>query len=132
MSEIQEFVLRGGQRLTAGSMAEFLKKIPFVKAKAETVDAPGFPHLRVQAGFLARYVEDVLEGAYSCGDLSAAAEAVFALGYLLRDVDIIPDEVSSAGYSDDSAVLRAVLEAHPDEFIGFAEASGISPVSIEP
>lgn len=132
MGAIHDFVLRGGQRLTAGGISDFLVKIPFVKAKAETLDTADFPHLRGQAGFLARYVEDTLEGVFPCGDLSAAAEAVFALGYLLRDVDIIPDDISGAGLADDSAVLRAVISSHRTEFDTFAEFSKIGRVSEDP
>jgi uncharacterized membrane protein YkvA (DUF1232 family) len=121
MNEFHDFVLRGGQRVSGAAINAFNSKIPFLKVKAETMAAPEAPHLRDQVLFLARYVEDVLDGVHACADRPAIAEAVFALGYLLRDVDIIPDSVPGMGYSDDSAVIRAVLLAHPEEFRSFAE-----------
>ena len=120
-----EFVMRGGQAITTGEMEEFARKVPFLKAKAETLDPPWYPHLRRQALFLARYAEDVLEGAYSCGDLQAITETVFGLRYLMKEVDIIPDSVPDLGLADDSAVLRAILSTHQEEFRTFAEASQI-------
>jgi uncharacterized membrane protein YkvA (DUF1232 family) len=121
MNGIHEFVIRGGQTVTAGQMDAFRRKLPFLKVKAEMLDVPEFPHLKRQANFLVRYAEDVLDGAYPCSDLQAIAETVFALGYLLKEVDIIPDSVPGMGLADDSAVLRAVLMGHEEEFRAFAK-----------
>jgi len=130
MNGIYEFVLRGGQRITAGAMNEFQRKIPFVKVKAETINVPEFPLLPEQIRFLARYLEDVLEGAYASEDLSAVSETVFALGYLMQDIDIIPDSVPGKGYADDAAVLKAVLHSHEAEFEKFAANNGLNYKSL--
>lgn len=125
-----EFVMRGGQGITAGKMAEFRRKLPFLKVKAETIDAPNFPHLREQILFLTRYTEDVLDGVYDSEDLTAVAESVFGLGYLLQDVDIIPDSVPEMGYVDDSAVIRTVLAGHQEEFRKFAAKTGLDLAAV--
>lgn len=125
MNSIHEFVVRGGQTVTAGQMDAFKRELPLLKVKAETADLTGLPHFREQVLFLVRYAEDVLEGVYPCSDLTAIAETVFGLGYLLKDVDIIPDSVPGKGLTDDSLVLRAVLEQHVDEFLEFADKSGL-------
>lgn len=134
MNGIHEFVLRGGQRITAGALNDFHPKLPLSKAKAETIDASDYPHLREQVYFLASYAEDVIDGAYNANDLPAVAEAVFALGYLLSDVDIIPDSLPGKGYTDDSAVIRAVLISHEPEFRAYAISIGkdFHEVSTEP
>lgn len=125
MNSIHEFVVRGGQSVTAGQMDAFKRELPLLKVKVETADTTGLPHFREQALFLVRYAEDVLEGVYPCSDLTAIAETVFGLGYLLKDVDIIPDSVPGKGLTDDSMVLRAVLGQHLDEFLEFADKSGL-------
>jgi uncharacterized membrane protein YkvA (DUF1232 family) len=125
MNSIHEFVVRGGQTVTAGQMDAFKRELPLLKVKAETADTTGLPHFREQVLFLVRYAEDVLEGVYPCSDLTAIAETVFGLGYLLKDVDIIPDSVPGKGLTDDSMVLRAVLSQHVDEFLEFADKSGL-------
>jgi len=125
MNSIHEFVVRGGQSVTAGQMDAFKRELPLLKVKAETADVTGLPHFREQVLFLVRYAEDVLEGVYPCSDLTAIAETVFGLEYLLKDVDIIPDSVPGKGLTDDSMVLRAVLEQHLDEFLEFADKSGL-------
>lgn len=125
MSEVQEFILKGGQNLTLGDMAAFRDRLPLLNVKAETLDASNLPHLPGQIRFLQRFVEDVLDGVYSTDDLSATPEAVFALQYLLSEVDIIPDTVPGAGFADDSAILRAVLKSHEETFKEFAKHSGL-------
>jgi uncharacterized membrane protein YkvA (DUF1232 family) len=124
-SSIHEFVLRGGQTVTAGQMNDFRRQVPFLQVKAETLETTNFPHLAEQTRFLARYAEDVLDGVYTSGNLVAITETIFALGYLLKDVDIIPDTVPGQGLADDSAVLRAVLSSHDEEFQAYAEANKI-------
>ena len=125
MNSIHEFVIRGGQTVTAGQMDAFKRDLPLLKVKAETADAADLPHFREQVLFLVRYAEDVLEGVYACSDLTAIAETVFGLGYLLKDVDISPDTVPGKGLTDDSLVLRAVLAGHEEEFRKFATDSGL-------
>ena len=125
MNSMIEFVVRGAQTVTAGKMDEFKRQLPFLKVKAETMDTPAFPHIRAQIHFLVRYAEDVLDGIYPCSDLPAIAETVFALGYLLKDVDIIPDSIPGRGFADDSMVLRAVLVSHEEEFRTFAKKAGL-------
>lgn len=124
--------MRGGQTVTAGQMEEFKRKLPFVKAKLATTETPEFPHFKLQADFLVRYAEDVLEGIYPCSDLPAIAETIFALDYLFKDVDIIPDTVPGQGMADDSLVVRAVLSSHLAEFKNFAGKTGVAFVSVEP
>lgn len=125
MNSMVDFVTRGGQTVTAGQLDSFKRKLPFLKVKAETIEPSAFPHLKKQIYFLVRYAEDVLDMVYPCSDLAAIGETVFALGYLLKDVDIIPDSVPGIGFADDSAVLRAVLQAHENEFRDFAEKAGL-------
>jgi uncharacterized membrane protein YkvA (DUF1232 family) len=58
-------------------------------------------------------------------DIAALAEALFGLMYLLKGTDIIPDDLPG-GFADDSAVLRAVLSGHGEEFNRYAAHAGIS------
>lgn len=115
MSTLSEFVVQGGQAITAGQVAVFREHLAAYKLKAETLAAAGQPRLRVQCSFLLRFIEDILDDAYACEDFSALPESVFAVRYLAKGVDIIPDNIPG-GYSDDAAVMREVLAEHEDEF----------------
>lgn len=134
MNDFQEFVLTGSQKITPAQIAQFEQELPLVLAKINEVNPTAQPHLLPQVQFLVRYVEDCLDKKFLATDESALAEAIFALMYLYKGVDIIPDNIPEIGYSDDSAVVRMVLMAHPDEFKRFGEVIGkpFSGLSTEP
>lgn len=134
MNEIQEFIRHGSERMTPAEIAIFEEELPLVLARINEADPPRQPHLSGQTEFLVRYVEDCLDDTYQPEDLAALAEALFALMYLHKGTDIIPDTVPEMGYADDSAVVRTVLADHPDEFKRYGELStqSYSGLSLEP
>ena len=112
---LSDFVVQGGQAVTAGQVDVFRNHLAAYKLKAETLEATGQPQLRAQCSFLLRFIEDVLDDAYVSDDFPALTEAIFAVRYLAKGVDIIPDNIAG-GYSDDAAVMREVLDEHEAEF----------------
>lgn len=125
MTNIQDFVVQGGQAVTAGEVAAFRGHLAAYKLKAETLEVAGQSALREKALFLIRYIEDVLDDEYIAGDFAALPEAVFAIRYLAKGVDIIPDSVPGVGYSDDAAVVGVVLLGHADEFRAYGAKAGV-------
>ncbi|MBI5772181.1 MAG: DUF1232 domain-containing protein, partial [Verrucomicrobia bacterium] len=84
-------------------------------------NAPKFPHLVEQLEFLADVVEDFADGADNDLPLVAVASAAFALAYAHRQTDLIPDWMPGFGFSDESAVVRAVLMEHEKVFSDYAK-----------
>ena len=123
MESFAEFVREGSQKITPADIAQFEQELPLVLAKVNEADLPEQPHLREQTQFLVRFVEDCLGGQYQPEDIAALAEAIFALMYLLKGTDIIPDDLPG-GYVDDSAVMRAVLSGHTAEFSRYVSHGG--------
>ena len=70
-------------------------------------------------------LEDVAESAYKDLPYYAVAQAVFALTYAHKKVDVIPDMVSALGRADDSSVVRAVLIQNEKVFAKYAETRGM-------
>lgn len=124
MSTLSDFVVQGGQAITAGQVDVFRNHLAAYKLKAETLEAAGQPKLREQCLFLLSFIEDVLDDAYVSDDFSAMTEAIFAVRYLAKGVDIIPDSIPG-GYSDDAAVVREVLAEHAAEFRKYCEQNKI-------
>jgi uncharacterized membrane protein YkvA (DUF1232 family) len=124
MSSFSEFVVQGGQSITAGQVDSFRGHLAAYKLKAELLKTERQPLLADQCAFLLRYIEDVLDDAYVPGDFHALPEAIFAVRYLVKGVDIIPDNLPG-GYTDDAAVLREVLIGHEPEFREFSAESKI-------
>src|SRR6185369_98949 len=109
MPEIVNFVTRGGSLITPAIVENVLRQLPLWKIEFTQINAPKFPHLVDQLEFLAAAVEDFAEGAYKDLPFFAVAEAVFALTYAHKKVDLIPDIMPNLGRADDSSVVRAVL-----------------------
>src|SRR5579872_1553203 len=109
MPEIAKFVDRGASLITPSIMASVHKKLPYLKLKFTEINDPAFPHLIDQLEFLANVIEDFTEGVEQDLPYATAAAAAFALIYAHRQFDLIPDSIPENGYSDDSAIVRAVL-----------------------
>ena len=125
MSEIANFVNRGGSIITPAIVEKVLRNLPLWKVEFAQINAPKFPHLVDQLEFLANAVEDFAEGAYKDLPYKAAAEAVFALTYAHKKVDIIPDFLHDLGRADDSSVVRAVLIQNEKALSKYAESLGV-------
>ncbi len=123
-NEIQELIVNGSRKITPAQIAQFEDHLPLVLAKINEADPPKQPNLEEQAQFLVRFVEDCLDDKYQPDDLAALAEALFALMYLDKQIDIIPDAVPGIGYADDSAVIRTVLLSHEAEFTKYGVSCG--------
>ena len=125
MSEIVEYVAHGAAAITPHVVEKVLRHLPMWKVEFTQINAPKFPHLVDQLEFLADAVEDSYEGVYKDLPYVAFAEAVFALTYAHKKVDIIPDVLPGLGRADDSSVVRAVLIRHEATFAKYAEAQGL-------
>jgi uncharacterized membrane protein YkvA (DUF1232 family) len=125
MSEIVDFVHHGAVYITPAVLENVLHQLPLWKAEFTQIEAPKYPHLVDQLEFLADAVEDFAEGAYKDLPYVAAAEALFALTYAHKKIDIIPDTIPNLGRADDSSIARAVLIQYEKYFRRYADRQGI-------
>ena len=130
MSDIVDFVHHGASLVTPSVMENVLRQLPMWKVEFTQIHAPKYPHLVDQLEFLANAVEDFAEGAYKELPYIAIAEAVFALMYAHKRVDIIPDSVPNLGRADDSSIVRAVLIQYQKSLSRYAESLGFDWSSI--
>jgi uncharacterized membrane protein YkvA (DUF1232 family) len=126
MSEFVDYVNHGAARITPRVVDQVLRHLPLWKVEFTQIRAPKYPHLVDQLEFLADAVEDFAEGAYKDFPYYAVAQAVFALTYAHRKVDIVPDVVPDIGRADDSSIVRAVLIQNEKVFSKYAEAQGLN------
>lgn len=126
MSEFVHYVNQNAARITPRVVDHLLRQLPMWKVEFSQIKAPKFPHLVDQLEFLANAVEDFAEGAYKDLPYYALAQAVFALAYAHRKVDIVPDVVPDLGRADDSSVVRAVLLQNEKAFAQYALAQKIN------
>src|ERR1035437_3579075 len=123
MPEIAKFV-NSAANVTPPIAEKVLRQLPQWKLEFTQINAPKFPHLVDQLGFLADAVEDTIEGVYKDLPFGTIAQAVFALLYTHKKMGIIPDSVLELGRADDSSVVRAVLIQNENSFSTYATAQG--------
>jgi uncharacterized membrane protein YkvA (DUF1232 family) len=126
MSEFIRYLNHGASFVTPRIVEQVLRHLPIWKVEFTQIHAPKFPHLVDQLEFLADVVEDFAEGAYKDLPYFAFAEAVFALTYSHKKVDVIPDLLPNLGRADDSSVVRAVLIQNEKAFAQYAETRGLN------
>jgi uncharacterized membrane protein YkvA (DUF1232 family) len=126
MGQFIEFVEHGAALVTPVVVEKLLRYLPLWKVEFTQINAPKYPHLVDQLEFLADAVEDFAEGAYKDLPFYAVAQAVFALTYAHKKVDIIPDLIPDSGRADDSSVVRAVLIRNEKAFALYAAAQGFN------
>ena len=125
MSEFVEYVNHGASLITPRVVENVLRQLPLWKVEFTQINAPTFPHLVDQLEFLADAVEDFAEGAYKELPYYAVAQAVFALTYAHRKIDVIPDLIPNLGRADDSSVVRAVLSQNQKAFAQYAASQNL-------
>ena len=120
MPEIAKFVNSAAANVTPAIAEKVLRQLPQWKLEFTQINAPKFPHLVDQLGFLADAVEDTVEGVYKDLPYGTIAQAVFALLYAHKKMGIIPDSILELGRADDSSVVRAVLIQNEKAFAVYA------------
>jgi uncharacterized membrane protein YkvA (DUF1232 family) len=126
MSEFVAYVNHGAALVTPKVLETVVRQLPMWKIEFTQINAPKFPHLVDQLEFLADAVEDFAEGAYKDLPFFALAQAIFALTYAHKKIDVIPDLMPNLGRADDSSVVRAVLIQNEKSFAKYAEVMGLN------
>jgi len=126
MSEFVAYVNHGAALVTPRILETVVRQLPIWKVEFTQINAPKYPHLVDQLEFLADAVEDFAEGAYKELPFCALAQAVFALTYAHKKIDVIPDLMPNLGRADDSSVVRAALIQNEKSFAKYAEVMGLN------
>jgi uncharacterized membrane protein YkvA (DUF1232 family) len=113
--ELRQFVADGARRITPARLEKLVRLLPEIRLAVTQIEE--FPHLPDQVEFLAEIIEDFYSGLSPDIPYTAIAEAAFALLYLRKHVDIIPDAVPSMGRADDAAIVMTVFENYKQPFL---------------
>ena len=92
------------------------RELPILNLQFAALSVQQFPHLQEQLKLLTDFLEDTAAGVFPAGSEASRKETAFALRYMIKEVDIIPDSVPEIGYADDSLIVRTVLSRHQDVF----------------
>jgi uncharacterized membrane protein YkvA (DUF1232 family) len=113
--ELQEFITDGARRITPVHLDKLIRLLPKIRLAVNQVT--DFPDLPDQVEFLAEIIEDFHAGLNRSIPFTAIAESAFALFYVRKANDLIPDSIPRSGYSDDAAIITAVFENYKRPFL---------------
>jgi uncharacterized membrane protein YkvA (DUF1232 family) len=113
--ELQNFITEGARRITPAHLDKLVRLLPNIRLAITQVTE--FPDLPDQVEFLAEIIEDFHAGLNRSIPFTGIAESAFALFYLRKVTDIIPDSIPGAGFVDDAAIISAVFENYKKPFL---------------
>jgi uncharacterized membrane protein YkvA (DUF1232 family) len=124
-AELMDFIQSQARALSRADLEPLIVDLPRLRALLTEV-APRSPSLTEQCEFLALVVEN--ESAKLNGDSipQHVAEAAFALLYLQRATDLIPDLIPGLGLLDDAMIVNMVLRRNEHAFRSYSHASRLS------
>ena len=129
--ELQDFITDGARRITPVHLDKLVRWLPEIRLAVTQVTE--FPNLADQVEFLAEIIEDFQAGLNRSIPFTAIAESAFALFYLRKGVDILPDAIPRTGYADDAAIVNAVFENYKRPFLKHVLARNAQkPIEQEP
>ena len=113
--DLNQLILDGARRVTPLYVSRLVRQLPDIRLVATQIVE--FPHLSDQVEFLTELIEDFHSGLNQDIPYTAIAEAAFALSYLRKGIDIIPDRIPDIGYADDAAIIATVFETYKEVFL---------------
>jgi len=113
--DLLTLISEGAGKVTPVQLDRLVRRLPEIRLRVTQVEE--FPQLADQVEFLAELVEDFQSGLSRNVPFVAIAEAAFSLIYLLKGVDIIPDDIPGAGFADDAAIIALVMERWKSAFL---------------
>jgi uncharacterized membrane protein YkvA (DUF1232 family) len=129
--ELTDFISDGARRITPAHLDKLVRILPTIRLSVNQVTE--FPSLPDQVEFLAEIIEDFHAGLNRSIPFTAIAESAFALFYLRKATDIIPDSIPRTGYADDAAIITAVFENYKQPFLKHVLARNArKPIDQEP
>jgi uncharacterized membrane protein YkvA (DUF1232 family) len=113
--ELRRFIADGAARITPARLEKLIRLLPQIRLAVTQVHE--FPRLPDQVEFLAEIIEDFHSGLSRDIPYTAIADSAFALFYVHKHVDIIPDGIPGMGRADDAAIVTTVFENYRQPFL---------------
>src|ERR1700737_1773713 len=104
VESIFEYVEQRAARLPPEHLDEMWRELPILNLQFAAISVCQFPHLQQQLKLLTDFLEDTAVGVFPTGSEASQKETAFALRYMAKETDVIPDSVPEIGYAYDSTI----------------------------
>lgn len=128
---LDRFVEHGTRRLGRNEPFELVREITDLRKKISSIRNE-YPQLARQLEFLIRFFESNPPNHPDAVSEAVHNEVVFALRYVVKDSDLMPDDMPEVGYLDDAAVVASVLSRNALILEAYSALHGIQWVLIKP
>ncbi len=110
----KEFLVVGAAKLTEDTVKLIYESLPEF---SEIVDSNSpLKEYDDKIFKMCLMLKNYVMGKKSDVSFSVIRACAFVLGYLVQDVDLIPDYMAEVGELDDAILVKVMLELYPDEF----------------
>lgn len=116
---LPKFISLGASALTATDIEEFPHQVARLKKKLEEIRASGHEALYREGSILLDYALAATLSQANPLKPRAMFDCVFALNYLLKGIDAIPDSLPDIGLEDDRIIIHYVYQAHQSTLDSF-------------
>jgi hypothetical protein len=112
VESISEYVELSASLLTPEHLDEVQGELPILNLQFAAISVRQFPHLQQQLKLLTDFLEDTAADLFPDGSEASRKETAFALRYMAKEADIIPDSVAEIGY----ALFCPLARPRPDQY----------------
>jgi uncharacterized membrane protein YkvA (DUF1232 family) len=116
-AHIDAFILAGSSGIRSEDLRAITKESQFVYEKVYAAKEAGLSDLKAHTRVIMQTLEFATRS--HAGDPLPAylAEGTFAAQYLLRECDLIPDQVPGIGLIDDAILVKRIFSRNESEFM---------------
>jgi uncharacterized membrane protein YkvA (DUF1232 family) len=119
---LPQFISLGASALTVSDIETFHQHAPALRRKLRAIRASGHEALHQEAQALLNYTLAACQGRAHPFKPRAMFDGIFALRYLLKGLDAIPDSVPEIGYEDDRIIVHHVFTRHRETLQAYLPA----------
>ena len=122
----ETYVQNNSRRITEEDVIKVLDRADEIDEKIENLKQNGkLRQFLNRMQLLMMMLKDIWSGAYDRIPWAVTASLVFAVGYFLNPVDLIPDFIPVVGYLDDAAVLAIAWKCAGSDLKKYAQWKGL-------
>jgi uncharacterized membrane protein YkvA (DUF1232 family) len=116
-AHIDAFILAGSSGIRSADLRAIIKESHFVYEKVDAAKEAGLSDLKAHTRVIMQTLEFATRS-HALDPLPAyLAEGTFAAQYLLKEHDLIPDQVPGIGLIDDAILVKRVFSRNESQFM---------------